>query len=213
MSDTLADFAFPKGYPRPQRPLSQVLRELGDATDESISVDQVRTALGDRSFSTFIAFVAVINCLPVPPFSTMVLGIPLVLIALQMVFGYPRIWLPHFILSKSISKSMFGHMSKRMIPWLQWMEKFVRPRRWPFADPRQADLVIGVILLVLGIAVVAPIPLGNWPPAFSVLIVSVALTERDGVWLAIGCAAGVASLLIIALVLGLAGAAAMAAFG
>ena len=58
-----------------------------------------------------------------------------------------------------------------------------------------------------------PIPLGNWLPAFSTALLGLALSERDGILFAIGGAVGVASLAVIAAVIGAAGIATHAALG
>ena len=104
-------------------------------------------------------------------------------------------------------------MIDRLAPQLERLERLVKPRRWPFESATTSDRVIGVIGLVLAIAVTLPIPLGNWLPAFAVAIIGLSLSERDGVFLALGTAVGVISLLIIASVIGAAGALAALLFG
>ena len=79
---------------RHPRPLSGVLRELADLETGAVSVRDIRNALADRSFATFLVFTSSINLLPFPPGSTLLLGIPIVLVAMQMVLGYPTVWLP-----------------------------------------------------------------------------------------------------------------------
>ncbi|MGN6764909.1 MAG: exopolysaccharide biosynthesis protein, partial [Rhizobiaceae bacterium] len=87
------------------------------------------------------------------------------------------------------------------------------PRYWPFRDERTADRVIGAIALLFAIAVTLPIPLGNWLPACSIFLLSLALSERDGLCLIAGMVVGVISILVIALVAGAAHAMYGAVFG
>src|SRR5690606_13697577 len=117
----------------PPRRLSSIFEELAHAVDDRITVEQLREALGDRSFATLLVFFALLNLLPLPPGSTLVLGIPLLLIALQMVLGNRTVWLPRFLLAKSVSAERFRHLSEKLVPRLQRLERVVQPRYWPFA--------------------------------------------------------------------------------
>jgi hypothetical protein len=195
------------------RPLSRVLADLAEAEHGSVSVSRMRNAMADRSFATFLVFTASINLLPFPPGSTLVLGVPIVLVAIQMVIGYPTIWLPRFFLRRSLSQKAFNRMTTWLIPFLERMENWVRPRYWPFPTVKSGEKIVGTIALIFGIAVVIPIPFGNWLPALSTAICGIALSERDGIWLAIGVATGVIAILIMIGVVLVAGAAAQSWFG
>ncbi|EKF20943.1 exopolysaccharide synthesis, ExoD [Nitratireductor pacificus pht-3B] len=185
----------------PPRRLSRIFQELANHAADKVTVGEIRQALGDRSFATLLVFFSCLNLLPFPPGSTLVLGPPLVLIALQMVLGNRTVWLPRFVLSKAIGADKFRHMSAKLIPRLVWIEQFIKPRYWPFAR-NHADRAIGIVALILAIAVTLPIPLGNWFPAFSCALIGLALSERDGVLLGIGVFCGLLSLFVIAAVVG-----------
>lgn len=188
----------------PPRRLSNVFEELARRADGPITVEQFRQALGDRSFATLLVFFSCLNLLPLPPGSTLVLGIPLLLLSVQMVFGRRAVWLPEFVLKKSVGADSFRQFTERFIPWLKWAERFIRPRYWPFARSH-ADRIIGTIALVLATAVTLPIPFGNWFPAFSCALVGLALSERDGILLSIAVAVATFSMAIVAAVVGGAG--------
>jgi hypothetical protein len=142
-----------------------------------------------------------------------VLGPPLVIIACQMVLGHTRVWLPRSVLNRSIPTDKFRRMTARMMPRLRWLERLIRPRYWPFPNERTADRVVGLVALLLAIAVTLPIPLGNWLPAFSIFLLSLALSERDGLCLIAGLVVAVISVVVIALVAGAAHAMYGAVFG
>ncbi len=198
---------------QPPRRLSQVLRELGAATNGPVSIEAIRDALADRSFAALLVFFSLLNLLPLPPGTTLVTGLPLLLIAGQMVTGRRTVWLPRSWLNRSIGASRFRSLTERAGPTLERLERLVKPRRWPFASPQTAERVIGVIGLVLAVAVTLPIPFGNWLPAFALAVVGLSLSERDGVFLAAGIALGLTSLLIMGVVIGAAGALAGMIFG
>lgn len=191
----------------PPRRLSQILRDLAERSEGPVAVSTIRDALADRSFAALLAVFAAFNLLPLPPGTSTILGIPLVIVSAQMMLGRSEAWLPSFVLRKEISHAHFDYAIRKLVPWLQWLERFVRPRYWPI--PRaQTDIVIGLIAFILAIAVTVPIPLGNWLPAFASAIIALALSERDGVLLGIGFTVGALSLAIIFGVVGAAGAAA-----
>ncbi len=188
------------------RRLSAIFRALADGANGPVSVEHIRDALGDRSFAAMLAFFSILNLLPLPPGTTLILGPPLVIVAAQMALGQKRVWLPKFILGKSISKNRFQSLAERHLPRLLKLENFVRPRYWPFAKSGWDDRIIGIFALLLAIAVTMPIPFGNWLPALSILLIALALSERDGFLFYAGVFVGTLALAIITAVIGAAGA-------
>jgi len=195
------------GTPRrpPPARLSSLFERLAAEGDGPITVAEIRTALGDRSLATLLIFFAVINLIPLPPPSSAILGLPLLIVAAQMLYGSTRVWLPKRILAISLTRAQFQGAMGRIVPWLVWLEKYIRPRYWPFWS-KQGERVVGALSLFLAVIVTLPIPLGNWFPAFSITLLGFALSERDGVLLGVGAVFGLFSLLVIGLVIGSAGA-------
>lgn len=191
--------------PPPPRRLSRILADLARDANGAITVEQIRQALGDRSFATLLVFFAAINLLPFPPGSTLILGVPLLLIAAQMTFGARTAWLPAFVLRKSVSAERFRQIAESLVPRLERLERIVRPRYWPFAGIG-ADRFVGVFALVLATIVTLPIPFGNWLPAFACTLVGLALSERDGILLGAAFCCALAALAIIGGIIGTAGA-------
>jgi len=202
------------GAPRRRRPrrLSELFAQLSRDARGQVSIAHIRDALGDRSFAPLLVIFAALNLLPLPPGTSAFLGLPLVIVSAQMVWGRRQAWLPAFLMNRSLSAAQFRRVMDWLVPRLNRLERVVRPRYWPFWR-RQGDRVIGVIALVLSIVVTLPIPLGNWLPAFATALLGLALSERDGILFAIGGALGVASMIVIAAVIGAAGLATEAVFG
>ncbi len=197
---------------RTHRRLSAVFSQLAAGAGERVSVADILDALGDRGLAAMLVFFAALNLLPLPPGSSAVLGLPLLFIAAQMTFGVRRAWMPQFIACRSLGVEQFRSLMDRVVPRLKQLERLIAPRYWPFWDGR-GDTAIGLMTLVLSIVVVLPIPLGNWLPAFSIALLGLSLTERDGILFAIATAVSIASLVVVALVIGAAGAATAAVWG
>ena len=175
--------------------LSELLERLARDAGERVSMREIANALDDRSFGAFLLVFAVPNLIPLPPGATMVLGLPMVFVAWQMVMGYQKVWLPRALADYSVDRATFQRMVTRVSPWLRSAENWVRPRNWPLGGALRERL-FGIFALILSVTCVLPIPFGNWLPAFAVAILGVAHTERDGNCLALGVLAGVVSVAV-----------------
>lgn len=185
----------------PPRPLSRVLVELAESAGPRVSLGEIATALSDRSFAALIILFAAPNLLPLPPGSSTVFGVPLALIAGQLLFGMPRLWLPRVLRERSLDRETFARIAVRMEPLLRRFEKLARPRYWPLSRVF-AERFVGAVVLAMALVLCLPIPFGNWAPALAVVLVALGLTERDGVWIACGTLIAAASLGLVAGVIG-----------
>jgi len=202
------------GTPMRRRPrrLSEVFALLAREASGPVTIGHIRDALGNRSFAPLLVLFAAFNLLPLPPGTSAILGLPLIIVSAQMVYGTKQAWLPAALANRSVSLERFRFAMEWIIPRLIRIERYIRPRYWPFWR-KQGDRVIGCIALVLAIVVTLPIPLGNWLPAFATALLGLALSERDGLLLAVGGAFCVISMIVIAAVVGVAGIATNAALG
>ncbi|MEO1703294.1 MAG: exopolysaccharide biosynthesis protein [Pseudomonadota bacterium] len=188
------------GQAKRPRALSQVLEELAARqSGRDVSVRTIRDALADRSFATFLLLTCLFNLLPFPPGSTLILGIPVIAVAVQMVLGMKTVWLPRFFLNMSLNAKTFSKLTTVILPRMRRLEQVIRPRFWPFANRKMAERMIGIIALLFGIFVFVPLPFTNWLPALAGAICALALSERDGIWLTIGLVFGILSMTIIAI--------------
>jgi hypothetical protein len=202
------------GAPKRRRPrrLSELFAQLARDARGPVSIGHIRDALGNRSFAPLLVLFAAFNLLPLPPGTSAVLGLPLIIVSAQMVYGAKQTWLPSYLAERSLKADTFRSMMEWIIPRLIRIERVIKPRYWPFWR-RQGDRIIGSIALVLAIVVTLPIPLGNWLPAFATALLGLALSERDGLLLAVGGAICIVSFCVIAAVIGAAGMATNAALG
>lgn len=189
---------------RRARRLSQLFAEIARDAKGPVSIGYIRNAMGNRSFAPLLVLFAAFNMIPLPPGASAFLGLPLLIVSAQMVWGSKRAWLPAFITNRSVSADQFRAVIAWLLPRLVRLEQIIKPRYWPFWR-KQGDRIIGIITLLLAIAITLPIPLGNWLPAFSTALLGLALSERDGLLFAIGSAVGVAAVAVIGFVIGAAG--------
>lgn len=196
---------------RPRR-LSLLFSQMAETAEGRVSVAQIVDGLGDRSFAALLVFFGALNMIPMPPGVSAILGLPLLIVAAQLLAGGRRVWLPAFVGGKTLGADQFRAIVDRIVPRLLWLERVVRPRYWPFWR-RRGDRVVGALALFFAIIVTLPIPLGNWLPACAITLLGLSLSERDGLLFGAGCAVGVLALVVIAAVAGAAGLALQAVYG
>lgn len=178
------------------RRLSSVLVELGAGTADRISFNDILVALSERSFGALLILFAALNLIPLPPGTSTIFGIPLVLLSIQMLIGFENPWFPAALRRKSMRTETYRSGIARLEPVLARFEKLARPRYWLFPQV-VVERVVSIVALLMSLIVILPIPLINQMPALSIILLAIGLGEQDGVWLGTG-------LLVAALSIGIA---------
>lgn len=174
------------------KPLSQLLRELAEPREGVIYVEEIVERFGRRAFGGVLFAFSIPNLLPLPPGSSTVLGLPLVLVAPQVMLGSESLWLPRSVRRRGIDRRVLGKGFDRLLPWLERIERLLAPRiGWLFG--RVGDRIIGLVCTVLALVLILPIPLGNLLPAAAIALLSLGLVQRDGLVLLLGYATAAVS--------------------
>ena len=180
--------------------LSELLTSIAENAGQRTTLREIAEALDERSFGAFLLVFSIPNLIPLPPGATLVLGLPLIFVAWQIVAGRNKIWLPRPLANYALEKKTLQKIVTRSVPWLRRMEAWVRPRNWPLINPT-SERLFGIYTLFLAFIVVVPIPLGNWLPAFAIATIGLASTEQDGNCLAVGSIIGIIATVVFAFVL------------
>jgi hypothetical protein len=178
------------------RKLSHVLRELGQGKNARISLGDLIGALGEQSFVPLMILFSLPNVFLFVPGSSVITGLPLMFIALQLAMGRPSVWLPKILSDRSIEQAVFSRIVAHAVPWIEWVERMVRPRYWPFSR-LVAEQIVGLVSLVMAIFMFLPIPFANSLPAISVILLALGLGEHDGLWLSGGAITSLISVGIV----------------
>jgi hypothetical protein len=173
------------------------MRQAAMVTGDRVTLGELAEFLGDRSIGGLLLVLAHPMALPVPaPGLSVLFGVPLIVISVQLALGYRRAWLPARLARRAVSRSTFLTIIDRTRPTLQRIERIVRPRaRW-LAGP-WARVPVGIIFLILAIIITLPMPLGHVIPGTAISILALGLIERDGVAIAIGIFTAVLGLAIV----------------
>lgn len=170
-----------------------------------MSLGEVVDAFGASALAGLLLVFGLACALPLPPGATTVFGMPLVLLAPQLLFDQPAPWLPRTLRERRIGMPDLRRVFERMGPWLHRMEMVSRPRL-DFAVGASGRRLMGLICTIFAFVLILPIPLGNILPAATVSIFSLALIQRDGVMALVGYAFAAASVGALVLAANLIGA-------
>lgn len=198
-----------KGHAGTGRGLGEILAEVAGREEPELSLGELVEAMGDRGHGLLIAALALPNVLPLYlPGLSAVFGLPLVFVALQLVLGRRRLWLPRALLRRAVARALLARMAGRIAPWLARLERALKPR-WPEVMGPLAERLAGLLAVILGLLLSLPIPLTNIPLAVPLVLLGLALAEKDGLMLMIGLALGA---IVAVIVLTVSGALFLAAF-
>ncbi|MEP6831404.1 MAG: exopolysaccharide biosynthesis protein [Rhizomicrobium sp.] len=186
--------------PRPEK-TSQLLRLFAEHLGSGrVSLQDIVASLGDRGLGVLMAIFAVPNIFPAPiPFGNVVFGIPVIILAVHLMMGWPRLKLPHRINKYSVGAAMLKSFAPRLAGMLARIEPLLKPRL-PAVSTPAAERVIGLICVILSILSALPIPFGHMVPALALVVIGLGLIEHDGVAILLGAALGLAGVLVFGLV-------------
>ncbi len=172
--------SLPDLHRRPRRALSEILAGLAEDGSESVSLADLLAAVGERSFGALLVLLAIPNVLAgVIPGLSVVLGLPLMLLSLQLLVAAKRPWLPSRLARLEIRRADLGRLIQRIGPSLRRLERGLRPR-WMVLTAPWAERLAGAVCLALSLLVFLPIPFANLLPSIGIMLFGFAILERDG---------------------------------
>jgi hypothetical protein len=181
---------------RPRR-LSEILTDIAnDPSRERIAMADVRDAMGDRAYGALMFVFAAPNTLPVnAPGVSVVLGVPLLFLSLQLLVGFSVPWLPRALVQRTVPRERFAKVMQYVVPWMRRAEKLSRPR-WAWLAIGPAERFLGLWCAVLSIVLILPIPFGTMGPGIAICVLAFALLERDGKAAVTGVAISLAAMIL-----------------
>ena len=172
-------------YQSDARPFSQVLEDIGTRPDPKLYLGEVVNAFGERGFGALLLLFGLLNTLPLPPGATSLLGIPLLLISIQLVLRTDQLWMPKWALKRAIDRGAYRRSAARIVGLMRKVEGLARPRLLILTG-RVSELLIGLACALLAIIVMLPLWSTNMFPAFTIALFGFGLVQRDGVAVILG---------------------------
>ncbi|SEW46239.1 Uncharacterized conserved protein [Cognatiyoonia koreensis] len=184
----------------PERPLGDIvvmLRDLGQ--QRTVNARKVIAAFGHASFTPAMLVPAFLVASPlsgIPLFST-ICGLTIALVAAQMIFRRDHLWLPGFVLDRSMNGARLLAAVDKMAGLARWLDDKSRPRfrvmmhRPLVWVPQSLCLLFGLAMPVLEL-----VPFSSSILGLGVILLSVGLMVRDGAFFVAGACVGSLALLI-----------------
>lgn len=176
-------------------PLSERLAQIAaEAGADRISLSELARQLHSRVWGGLLLIFAAINVMPLPPGTSTIIALPIVLVSAQMVFGRTAPWFPGRLDRRGVTSGELQGLIGRM-GWLEArVERIFRPRLPQLTGPT-AMRVIGLICLVLGLIAMLPILMIHNAPALAIVLFGLGLIYRDGVLIIVAAVAAALALL------------------
>jgi hypothetical protein len=165
--------------------MTQVLAEVLNE-ERQPTVGAIVDAVKDRGFGFLLLILALPTLVPVlPPGSATLVGFLYVLLALQMLSGAERPWLPRRIRAYQIPRHMVPKLRQYGLRVFAQIERVSRPRAMWLPDAVTSRIVASGVLFV-GLILLSPLPFFHTLPGITVLFLGAGLLNRDGVLILIG---------------------------
>ncbi|TCV94095.1 hypothetical protein EC912_104292 [Luteibacter rhizovicinus] len=164
-------------------------RALAAEQADRISVDALLAPLQRRAFGFLLLLLAIPNFLPVPLGIGGVMGVLVIALGLELLFGLRHPWIPGFLRRRTLSRQGLLRFLDRIEPATRRLEALCKPRLRALTR-RPMTLVSGAVMVLIGILLALPIPFTNYVFGGMLIAFAFALVERDGalllaVWAAV----------------------------
>jgi hypothetical protein len=188
--------------PSPRRSFIGVVVQLAEESGpDGLSLGEVMDRLDERAFGIAILILAVPCLVPALYGVPQIVGVPILLLAGQLLAGREEPWLPQSWLKRRISQEWLNRMAVFAEKRMGWFERLSSPRL-SWLTRGFGEKLVGLFMVLATLTIV--LPMTNTVPSVALSLLAVALIERDGLFAALGMviAAGWAGFLV-ALAVGL----------
>lgn len=177
-----------EGDDHPLESVIDSIVELGKK-QENVSVSDIQTEVGQRSFGPFLFVPAIFEISPlggIPGVPTLI-SLIVIITAAQMLIGRRHFWLPGFISRRSIKGKRIEPALKKIRPVVQLVDKALRPRLQRITKkPWNRAVASLCILCALVVPPLEVIPFASTGPFAAIALIGLGLMGRDGVFVLLG---------------------------
>ena len=163
---------------------------------EKVTLADIFNLTEERIFGFLLAILSLPSALPVPaPGYSVPFGIAMFFLAIQLIMGRDRPWLPAKMLQGSMKLETVQKFVKMGTPWIERIENVTKPRVAYICTSLPGRVMLGVAIALMSISMMIPIPGTNTIPAIGIFVISFGLLEDDGAICIVGlfiCAMGAA---------------------
>lgn len=168
------------------RPFSQVLTDVGAQPGPLLTMDELVGTFGERGFGALLLMLGLLSAvIGVIPGVTTLLGIPILIIGVQLAVRRDELWLPGWILKRDLPREAFAEAAGKVRVRLERVERFSKPRLG-FMSTDLSEALIGLMCVIWAIVLMLPLIGFNLVPSLIVAAFGFGLMQRDGVMMLVG---------------------------
>lgn len=173
-------------------PVSEILDRLEAAAEEAdVSVDDLISHIGERSLAPLLLVPALLVVSPLsaipgsPTLSAIIIG----LIAVQMLLGRKRLWLPRTVQTRRVPSDRLRRATGFLRPPVTRLERLIRARLLAVTSrPGQVVILLTCLLITLVMPLMEILPLLSSIAALAIAFFATGLLTRDGLLVLVGYA-------------------------
>jgi hypothetical protein len=166
----------------------------------TLTLGSLLSALGEASFGWAIVVFSLFTLLPLPPGSTLVTALPLLVTTAQMALGYAHVRLPGPLDRLSLDPVKLRRTVHGLRPVTRRLERILTPRYLTIFSKRN-ERPLGIVMFIIAFALFLPVPLSGWFPAISLFVIGTGIVEKDGLICGLGLIFGTASVALTVVIL------------
>ncbi len=152
-----------------------------EVRDKKVTLSDILTLTGERVFGVLLVILSLPSALPVPaPGYSVPFGIAMFCLAIQLVLGRDRPWLPNKLLQGSMKLETVQKFLKMGLPWVERIENITKPRIAYLCTSIPGKILLGCAIALMSISMMIPIPGTNTLPAIGIFVTAFGLLEDDG---------------------------------
>ena len=155
--------------------------------DQALTLAELTQALKGRGSAMLLILLALPFCFVAIPGLSIPFGIAICLIGACQAIGREP-WLPSFIMHRRLSVVRSTQLLTGAIKVARQLEKYVRPRlAFLHAGPGMLRLIgLGIVIAGVALMLPLPIPFSNSIPAWAVVLLAIGMMEKDGLFVLLG---------------------------
>lgn len=168
-------------------------------TDDRVELGKLVEALGSRSYGPFLLIPALIDISPVGgiPGLPTALGIVIILVSTQILFGRKHLWLPGFIERRSLSADRARKATAKLRGLARFVDRWFHGRYPRLTQGIFVKLAAaGCIVLALTVPPLELLPFATTVPMAAIATFGLALLVRDGLLMIVGVVLAAAALAV-----------------
>lgn len=158
-----------------------------EVSTRKLTYQHLLEMLGNRAFGVVLLFFALPSAMPFSaiPGVSVIFSVPILIFACQMIVARKTLWLPKAIANRTVNHKTISKVIHTTVPYLVKMEYFLKPR-WTFMDNRFMEILNGAMIFCLALLLMLPIPFSNFIFGGLLIIFSLGLIAKDGLFILIG---------------------------